>query len=88
MSTDKPNKSQVSINVEPDIHPDAEIAKPPSKRPPPPYVASLSPQEREKAEKALVRKIDLRLLPVLVIMYILNYLDRNNIVRGFFPLNY
>jgi hypothetical protein len=46
----------------------------------PAYVAGLSPEERRKAEKALVRKIDIRLLPMLVIMYILNYLDRNNIV--------
>ncbi|EAW07180.1 putative MFS transporter [Aspergillus clavatus NRRL 1] len=48
----------------------------------PAYVAGLSPEEREKAEKALVRKIDLRLLPMLVIMYILNYLDRNNIAAA------
>jgi len=39
-------------------------------------VARLSHEERTAAEKALVRKIDLRLLPMLVIMYILNYLDR------------
>lgn len=47
----------------------------------PPYVASLSPEERERAERALVRKIDLRLLPMIVVIYIMNYLDRNNIVR-------
>lgn len=46
----------------------------------PSYVANLSPDERIKAEKALVRKIDLRLLPMIILMYILNYLDRNNIV--------
>ena len=31
-------------------------------------------------EKKLVRKIDLFLMPILWIMYILNYIDRTNIV--------
>ncbi|TQB70638.1 hypothetical protein MPDQ_000256 [Monascus purpureus] len=53
-----------------------------AKAQPPSYVASLSPEERQKAEKALVRKIDIRLLPMLIIMYIMNYLDRNNIAAA------
>ena len=36
------------------------------------------PQSAE--EKKLVRKIDLFLMPILWIMYILNYIDRTNIV--------
>lgn len=32
------------------------------------------------AEKKLVRKIDLHLMPTLWVMYILNYVDRTNIV--------
>ncbi|KAE8147460.1 MFS general substrate transporter [Aspergillus avenaceus] len=60
----------------------ANDAKPNPKKEAPPYVAGLSPEERERAEKALVRKIDLRLLPMLIIMYILNYLDRNNIASA------
>lgn len=59
----------------------ANADTPNPKKEAPAYVASLSPEERAAAEKALVRKIDIRLLPVTVIMYILNYLDRNNIVR-------
>lgn len=39
-------------------------------------IAAWSPEERRKAEKKLVRRIDLRLLPILFIMYILNYVDR------------
>lgn len=58
----------------------ANADKPNPQKEAPAYVASLSPEERTKAEKALVRKIDLRLLPMIIIMYILNYLDRNNIV--------
>ncbi|KUM57756.1 hypothetical protein ACN42_g9418 [Penicillium freii] len=48
----------------------------------PAYVANLTSEERTKAEKALVRKIDIRLLPMIIIMYILNYLDRNNIASA------
>lgn len=29
-----------------------------------------------EAERKLVRKVDLRILPMLIIMYILNYVDR------------
>jgi hypothetical protein len=32
-------------------------------------------------EKKFLRKIDLRLMPILWVMYILNYVDRTNIVR-------
>lgn len=64
----------------------ANADKPNPKKEAPAYVASLSPEERERAEKALVRKIDLRLLPMIIIMYILNYLDRNNIVSGMLQL--
>jgi len=46
----------------------------------PETLQGLSKDEIRLLEKKLVRRIDLRLLPMLVIMYILNYLDRNNIV--------
>lgn len=32
--------------------------------------------------KGLLRKIDLRLLPILVLMYLLNFLDRNNLAQA------
>lgn len=35
---------------------------------------------RSAEEKKLVRKIDLFLMPILWIMYVLNYVDRTNIV--------
>ncbi|KAK5764136.1 hypothetical protein LTS12_005585 [Elasticomyces elasticus] len=35
--------------------------------------------EQQKEEKALVRKIDLYLLPTIWIMYLLSYMDRTNI---------
>jgi len=40
-------------------------------------VAALSDEEYTLTEKKLVRKIDMRLLPTLFILLVLNYLDRN-----------
>lgn len=48
----------------------------------PELLRGLSPEERASLEKKLVRRIDLRLLPLLVLMYIMNYLDRNNIASA------
>jgi hypothetical protein len=42
----------------------------------PELVARMSPEERQLAEAKLKRKIDLRLMPMIIIMYILNYIDR------------
>jgi hypothetical protein len=61
----------------------ANVDRPNPRKEAPAYVAGLTPEEREQAEKALVRKIDIRLLPMIIIMYILNYLDRNNIVSTY-----
>ena len=52
------------------------------KREAPPLVKDLTSEERHGLELALVRKIDLRLLPMIVLMYIMNYLDRNNIAAA------
>lgn len=48
----------------------------------PPLVRDLAPEERARLEKALVTKIDIHLLPMLIIMYLMNYLDRNNIAAA------
>lgn len=82
MSPEEPDNIEAGISK---AHVDnveiiANTAKPNPRKEAPPYVAGLDPEERIRAEKALVRKIDLRLLPMIIIMYILNYLDRNNIV--------
>lgn len=45
----------------------------------PPLVAAMSPEQRVDAEAKLRKKIDTRLLPMIILMYIMNYLDRNNI---------
>jgi MFS family permease len=43
---------------------------------------SYSPGFRQDAERKLVRKIDKRLLPLVVIIYLFNYLDRNSITQA------
>ncbi|KAF2860228.1 MFS general substrate transporter [Piedraia hortae CBS 480.64] len=48
----------------------------------PPAVRALPMEQRRDLERALVRKIDTRLLPSVIIMYIMNYLDRNNIATA------
>ena len=48
----------------------------------PTCLVNLSLEQREQMEKKLVRKIDMRLLIMIVVMYILNYLDRNNIASA------
>lgn len=42
----------------------------------PDLIACLSGEERDKLERHLRRKIDFRLLPMVICMYILNYIDR------------
>ena len=53
-----------------------------SRREPPELVKNLTPEERQCLEKALTRKIDLRILPMLILIYVMNYLDRNNIAAA------
>ena len=42
----------------------------------PEFIRNMTPEEREQVETRLRRKIDLRLMPMIILMYILNYLDR------------
>lgn len=48
----------------------------------PESLRSLSAEEFAALEKRTRRKIDLRILPMVVLIYILNYLDRNNIASA------
>lgn len=48
----------------------------------PEFLRGLSAEEKAELEKKLVRKVDARLLVMIVVMYILNYLDRNNIASA------
>lgn len=86
MSAHQANSERISVEEDPrDIKNVAECldeldehdaAKPSGALEAPPLVRDLSPADRERLEKKLVRKIDFRLLPAVIIMYIMNYLDR------------
>ena len=43
---------------------------------------SYSPEYSRETEKLLLRKIDTRLLPLVVVIYLFNYLDRNSITQA------
>lgn len=43
----------------------------------PPLLHDLDPQEIAILEKKLKRKIDWRMMPPMIVMYIMNYLDRS-----------
>lgn len=48
------------------------------------YLEYASQSDEWKAEKtkSLLRKVDLRLLPLLISMYLLNFLDRSNLAQA------
>ncbi|KAI1085177.1 major facilitator superfamily domain-containing protein [Whalleya microplaca] len=48
----------------------------------PEIIARLTPEQRLELEARLTKKIDWRLLPMIILMYILNYIDRNNIAAA------
>ncbi|KAI1643725.1 MFS general substrate transporter [Daldinia loculata] len=48
----------------------------------PEILTRLTPEQRLELETRLRRKIDWRLLPIIILMYILNYIDRNNIAAA------
>lgn len=43
---------------------------------------SYDPDYRRNVEKKLLRKIDTRILPLIVLIYLFNYLDRNSITQA------
>lgn len=59
-----------------DVEADGELV------PKPESLQHLSDEEIDKIHKKVTLKADLRLLPMLVLLYILNYLDRNNIASA------
>lgn len=59
-----------------------EDAKTPINEHMPEILRSYSPEQLRTMEKSLVRKIDLRSLPILCILFLLNILDRNAIANA------
>lgn len=71
-----------SDHVEDAVGPDLQEDKITMSNNIPSFLIGLSVEERQAVEKKLVRKVDIRLLIMMVVMYILNYLDRNNIAAA------
>jgi hypothetical protein len=66
-----------------DIGMDGVMASQPARIPEAPEcIRNMTLEERAHAELRLRQKIDLRLMPMIILMYILNYLDRNNIAAA------
>lgn len=72
-ATDRISDDAIHTAADPGLGPtDGKLA-------PPPLVAAMSQEQRIQAEARMRKKIDTRLLPMIILMYIMNYLDRNNI---------
>ena len=67
---------------EQDEAPNSSLANEPN---PEAWVARFTSQDeewRKTFEKKLLRKVDIRLMPTLVVMYLLNFLDRSNLAQA------
>ncbi|KAI1254959.1 hypothetical protein MGN70_003021 [Eutypa lata] len=73
-------KSAVTLQKHAATTDDVSVTKEPAtmegRRELPPLLRNLPPEELKALEKKLVRKIDIRLLPTMILIYIMNYLDR------------
>lgn len=71
----KPATDRISDDISPTAIEDGHgHAASSSKIVAPPLVAAMTPEQRVLAEDKLRRKIDIRLLPMIILMYIMNYL--------------
>lgn len=69
---DEPEQLEIAKH---DVPYDGQLAMPPN-------LAALSDEEYRKLGRKATLKMDLVIMPILVIMYILNYLDRQNIASA------
>lgn len=74
------SRAQAVENVDTDV--DIKYIPAEAEITPPPALAALSDEEVAKLGKKAMLKLDLRIMPAIVIMYILNYLDRQNIASA------
>ncbi|KAJ9139464.1 Pantothenate transporter liz1 [Pleurostoma richardsiae] len=65
-----------------DIDTVEEVTTPSRFRSAPQWIRDMPTNKLAERERRIRKKIDLRLLPMIVVMYILNYLDRNNIAAA------
>lgn len=87
ISNDEPGIDKQATEYFDEIEAVQDAVKPSRTLETPPLVRDLSPADRERLEKRLVRKIDFRLLPPVILMYIMNYLDRVRCMLSFLRSN-
>ena len=67
----KPTIDRISDdNIAPTLEPGHGASQ--GKLVPPPLVAAMTPERRAEAEAKMRRKIDMRLMPMVILMYIMN----------------
>ncbi|KAJ5758085.1 uncharacterized protein N7511_006779 [Penicillium nucicola] len=84
-SVNAPSTNSTGDNqVQPDKDKDVWVEDSPADDPSNPMSIyfSYDPEFRKKVETQLRRKIDTRILPLIVLIYLLNYLDRNSITQA------
>ena len=80
MSQPKPNADQVEVDQKEAIGYENEKAQ--NNELLPEILQDYSSEELAAMEKKLVRKLDVRTLPILIILFLLNILDRNAIANA------
>ena len=71
-----------STPVDTKDHLDQPITHHEQEPPLPPSLTNLTPSELARVEKRAILKLDLLLMPAITILYILNYLDRQNLAAS------
>jgi sugar phosphate permease len=74
------NDDTTMVTVDEDIKAETINAYHPETRPE--ILRSLSHDEMQQLEKQLIRKLDIRILPILIVLFLLNVLDRNAIANA------
>jgi hypothetical protein len=74
------NDDTMMVTVDEDIKAETINTYHPDIRPE--ILRSLSHDEMQQLEKQLVRKLDIRILPILIVLFLLNVLDRNAIANA------
>lgn len=77
-----PSKDTLSEHLDDVKHADDDGERPANAMTMPPSLAALSEREYKKLGRWATAKMDMLIMPILVVMYILNYLDRQSIASA------
>lgn len=74
---DKPEADHIELEKQESVYPYADQLRQRY-----PAIANVSEEEYRQIERRLVRRIDMRLMPMVILIYLLNYIDRNAIASA------